>query len=119
MSDPDKELAAKLAEIKFDYLRRLRDEWLHALESFRALPFASWGKEQLEKMVFHAHSATGSGAIFGYKALSDQARELEDLTRSLVSQAERISESQHGEIIQLIDQLRATCQEALNDLKLS
>lgn len=119
MSDRSEELAAKLAEIKFDYLRRLRDEWLLALESFRALPLSSWDKEQLEKIVIHAHGATGSGAIFGYKDLSDQAQELEDLSHSLVNQADRMSESQHREIIQLIDKLRAAYQEALNDLMLS
>ena len=119
MPDPNEDLAAKLAEIKFDYLRRLRDEWLHGLAAFRALPFPSWSKEQLEKLVFHAHSATGSGAIFGYQALSDHARELEDHSRCLVGQAEAMSESQHAEIVRLIDQLRATCQEALNDLALS
>ena len=119
MSDPNAELSAKLVEIKFDYLRRLRDEWLLGLESFRALPFTSWSKEQLEKMVFHAHSATGSGAIFGYKTLSDHARELEDLTRMLVGQAEPMSETQHSEMVRLVDQLQATCLEAMKDLKLS
>jgi len=116
MTDLNADLAAKITQIKHEYLQRLKDEWLNELLAFRAIPAADWNGKILEKLLFHAHSVSGSGATFGYVLLSDHARELEELTRDLAKQSGKASEQDHAVIMSLIDRLSATCHEALKDI---
>ena len=117
MTDHNAELLAKITQIKQEYLQNLKDEWLIDLEAFRAIPLSGWDKTALEKLLFHAHSASGSGATFGYALLSDHARKLEEFARDLAKQSDRASAQEHSAIIGLIDRLCVTCREALKDLK--
>lgn len=117
MTDPNAELLAKITEIKQEYLQNLKDEWLNELEAFRAIAIEGWDKTALEKLLFHAHSVSGSGATFGYALLSDHARKLEEFARDLAKQSNQASDQDHAAIMGLIDRLSATCHEALKDLE--
>lgn len=117
MTDHNAELLAKIAQIKQEYLQNLKDEWLSDLEAFRAIALDGWDKTALERLLFHAHSVSGSGATFGYALLSDQARKLEEFARDLAKQTDQASAQDHATIMDLIDRLSATCRAALTDLK--
>lgn len=116
MSDHSAELLAKLNQIKQEYLQNLKDEWLGGLEAFRAIPLTGWDKQALEKLLFHAHSVSGSGATFGYALLSEHARKLEEFARDLSRQSVQASDQDHLTITGLIDRLSDTCREALKDI---
>ena len=57
-----------------------------------------------------AHSLAGSGAIFGYEALSEQARQLVDVVRRAESSEEPTSEE--ARLGELVDLLREACKDA-------
>jgi HPt (histidine-containing phosphotransfer) domain-containing protein len=72
------------------------------------LPADRWddaGFEALHRMV---HSLTGSGKTFGFAALSDAARSLEDSLRPLADAKIVLNENQRSAIQALLRELRAT-----------
>ena len=60
----------------------------------------------LTKLRREVHSLTGSGATFGFKEISDIARELELLLDMIISEGEATITSRKDKIYQLLDNMR-------------
>lgn len=118
MITPDKDLAARIAVIKQEFLTRLRDEVVPNLRKLRQDFLAAPGDESVRDRLLHAaHDMNGSGAMFGYDALSDDGRRLETALRALAKRTGDIPEDSSADVVTLIDRLDATCVEATRDLK--
>jgi chemotaxis protein histidine kinase CheA len=118
MTDPETDLAARIATIKQEFLSRLHDEWVPKLRDMRQRFIVTPADTALLNQMLHAaHDMTGSGAIFGYEAISQHGRRLDDSLRRLIKGETEDTPERHKEIVDLIDQLEGVCVAALNDLK--
>jgi chemotaxis protein histidine kinase CheA len=118
MTDPETDLAARIATIKQEFLLRLHDDWVPNLRDMRQRFIAAPSDTVLLNQMLHAaHDMTGSGAIFGYEDISHHGRRLDDSLRRLIKHEIEDTPEQREEIVVLVDRLEQVCVAALHDLK--
>lgn len=78
------DLEAKLAEIKRAYQSELPNKANELKVIWKALEDECWGADRLQELHRLVHSLTGSGATFGFAALSTKARALEIELKALL-----------------------------------
>lgn len=111
MPDKNDDLADKIEEIRQMFLQRVRDEWLARIIALRAKA-GDWSRQTIEEMVFLTHTLAGSAATFGFKSLSDIARQIEIAAKKIGTEAEARSE-----IASALERLEAEARAALGDLR--
>jgi HPt (histidine-containing phosphotransfer) domain-containing protein len=118
MGDKEDSLAAKLEEIRQMFLQRLNDEWLTRLINLRRkLPSGDWSRPVLDDMLFLTHTLAGSGATFGYKAISDVGRKIEITTRAMIRDEASATAETRSDILNDLELLEAESRRALGDLR--
>ena len=118
MTDPEVDLAARIATIRQEFLSRLNHDWVPNLRDLRhRFIVAPADPALLNQMVHAAHDMTGSGAIFGYQEITDRGRRLDDSLRRLIRHETENTPEARQEIVELIEQLERACVAALSDLK--
>lgn len=118
MTNHDRDLSARIAVIKQEYLARLQKEGVPNLRMLRQRFLASPGDESLRNQILHtAHDMNGSGAVFGCDDVSQGGHRLEDAMRALIKNTVEDTADRHKEIIALIDQLDAICVATARELK--
>lgn len=70
-----------------------------------------WDSEEIETLHRLVHSLVGSGATYGFKTLSDTARELETLLKDLLSATPQATPEQQVHVTTNLQQLTKVCQE--------
>jgi len=102
-------LQQKLAELRRNYAEQLPAKLAQINETWRKVLAASSRDEALLSDLYRqAHSLTGSGATFGFTALSNAARELETLLKSIQTDAPSVLTPQQasqisGQLTGLLD----------------
>jgi len=117
MADNDDSLAVKIEEIRQMFLQRIRDEWLMRLSDLRRKLTGEWDRAMLEDLLFLTHTLAGSGATFGYKAISDVALKVEIATRAIIRGETGAAAEALAEILQGLELLEGESRKALVDLR--
>lgn len=101
MDDPE-ELQAALKQFNDAYaatlpkkLKQLHLTWSH-------FAHAEWNQEEFQRLHRLVHDLTGSGKTFGFSALSDAARQLEQYLKTLGAAQQRLNEPQREQITSLL-----------------
>jgi diguanylate cyclase (GGDEF)-like protein len=104
MADPA-DLQAKLKVLSDAYAVQLPEKLKQIVLTWSQLSTAEWddlGFKNLHRMV---HGLAGSGKTFGFSALSDSARKLEDYLKPLGESKQLLSKEQRGHIKRLLGEL--------------
>lgn len=110
MTEPESTLAARIAVIRQEYLARLHDESLPKLRALRQRFAETPQDDEVRKQLLHAaHDMTGSGAVFGFDAVSADGRRLEDALRAAIKQSGDIAGERLSDLLALADRLIETC----------
>ena len=118
MNDLESQLAAKIAIIKQEFLARLQTEWLPNLRLLRQQFVDAPADEALRMELMRAgHNMSGSGAVFGCDDISTAGRQLEQRIRGMIDSD--AADTDHREILGLINRLDEVCTAALRDANLS
>jgi len=96
-----KELQAKLQALSDDYAAQLPEKLQQLEQAWQQLPQPEWNAEGFADLYRMVHSLSGSGKTFGFAALSDVARTLEDYLKPLAAAQTALSEDQrlHVEVL--------------------
>lgn len=100
------ELAAKMKVLSDAYAAQLPEKFSQLEQVWNKLPRESWDEEEFQKLHRMAHSLTGSGKTFGFSALSDVARNLENDLKLFMQAKIALNEKQRNHIESLISELR-------------
>ncbi|KAF0204989.1 MAG: response regulator [Gallionellaceae bacterium] len=100
------ELAAKMKVLSDAYAAQLPEKFSQLEQVWNKLPRESWDEEEFQKLHRMVHSLTGSGKTFGFSALSDVARNLENDLKLFVQAKIALNEKQRNHIESLISELR-------------
>ncbi len=111
MSDKNDDLADKIEEIRQMFLQRVRDEWLARIIALRAQS-GDWSQPTINEMVFLTHTLAGSAATFGFKSLSDVARQIETTAKRIGTET-----GAKNDIVLALERLEAEARAALGDLR--
>jgi HPt (histidine-containing phosphotransfer) domain-containing protein len=117
MGDKEDSLAAKIEEIRQMFLQRLADEWLMRLSDLRGKLPGNWSRPALDDMMFLTHTLAGSGATFGYQAITEVARKVEIATRTMIRDEASATAEARSEILNDLEILEAESRRALGDLR--
>jgi hypothetical protein len=113
MNGPESQLAAKIAVIKQAFFARLRHDWIPKLRALRQRFIDNpWDAGLYDELLRTAHDMTGTGAVFGCAEVSSMGRQLEDRLRVTITSG-RAGDTEHRDILRMIDQLEAVCVAAL------
>ena len=104
MADASAAILAQLQVLRERYAAELPDKLLHLRTGLDQLR-VNWDNEQLQTLHRQAHSLTGSGATFGYNDISDAARKLEQLLKTLLDSAAKPESIQLKKIATLLTKL--------------
>lgn len=105
MSDM-KELAAKLQVLSDNYAAQLPDKFAQMDAAWSKLPRDAWNEEGFYALHRMVHSMTGSGKTFGFSALSDVARNLENYLKLIAQKKTAPSGEQRKQIASMMAELR-------------
>lgn len=104
MADPA-DMQAKLTVLSDAYAAQLPEKLKQIEQAWQQLPTDRWDEEGFETLHRMVHSLTGSGKTFGFGALSDVARNLEEQLKQLAHAKTLLSEDQHNHIQVLMCEL--------------
>jgi HPt (histidine-containing phosphotransfer) domain-containing protein len=117
MPSDDNGLAAKIEEIRQMFLQRLHDEWLPRIGDLRRRLPLDWNKADVDDTVFLTHSLAGSGATFGYPAITDLGRKVEIAARTMQKDATAATDEARADILSGLARLEQEGRAALADLR--
>jgi diguanylate cyclase (GGDEF)-like protein len=115
MADKEADLHAKLKALKEGYRKALPAK----IEAINAL----WDKlssgevqdDVVEELHRQVHSLAGSGATFGMPSVSQSARNLEILLKSIIQSASAIDGDEKAQVVTLLDSLNDAAQEKASE----
>lgn len=110
-SHPSKQYQETLEQLKVSYRERLKDNVVLMEEALRSGEQTFCKAEQLESMRHIAHTLAGSGATFGYPAITDAARVLNSALRQLIQNPGHPCDWPAMAI--MLENLRDACRQAL------
>lgn len=108
---PGLEIQDQLRILGGKFLSRTRDQTAQLRQWLRDLPH---GAEPLAPLEEIAHKIHGSGAMFGFAAISTCAGEMESLVEGLIAAKASLDASTIQRLNGLVDQLERCVQEALD-----
>lgn len=111
MPDKSDDLADKIEEIRQMFLQRVRDEWLARIIALRAKA-DDWSRPTIDEMVFLTHTLAGSAATFGFKSLSEVARQIEIAAKKIGTEKDT-----KDDIVSALERLESEARAALGDLR--
>ncbi|HEY4134011.1 MAG TPA: hypothetical protein VGO34_02245 [Alphaproteobacteria bacterium] len=117
MANDDNGLAAKIEEIRQMFLQRLNDEWLGRIGELRVRLPLDWSRANLDDTIFLTHSMAGSGATFGYQAITDVGRKVEVAARTMLKEDTLALEDARAEILKGLEDLESESRAAVADLR--
>jgi len=100
------ELTAKLKLLNDAYAVQLPEKLSQLEQAWSLLPRNEWDEEGFQALHRMVHSMTGSGKTFGFPALSDVARNLEDCLKLVAQKKVAPNEEQRNCIQSLMAELR-------------
>jgi diguanylate cyclase (GGDEF)-like protein len=106
----------QLAALRQEYIRRLPVKLGEIESGWNSLWRLRWDAETLRTLHRRAHSLVGSGATFGFPALSETARALERIFKDLTGCSDKPDHSLAAEIEKLIMELRQSVVHASREL---
>lgn len=106
----------QLAALRQEYIRRLPVKLGEIESGWNSLWRLRWDAETLRSLHRRAHSLVGSGATFGFPALSETARTLERIFKDLMGRADKPDHSLAAGIEKLIMELRQAVVHASREL---
>ncbi len=111
----DGALAKKLEKLRVSYLHRMPDE-LEAIEAtaevLASVSTPEARRKAVESLQMMSHKLAGSGAVFGFEAMGDAARLVEQATTTALDANASPIEISSGIADELIEQLRAAISSA-------
>ncbi len=99
------ELQAKLKVLSDSYAAQLPEKLRQLELAWNALPQSGWNEDPFSKFFRMVHGFTGAGRTFGFSALSESARKLEDHLK-LIGEAKALQQEQRAQIEHLLDGLK-------------
>lgn len=107
-------LQASLKVLSTAYAAELPGKIEQLEQAWNQLPQSGWDDQSFASMHRMVHSLTGSGKTFGFAALSDVARNLEDYLKQLAPQKTALSEDQRNHVQELMRELHRAilCRDA-------
>src|SRR5947207_14828233 len=99
----DSSIQVKLQALFVDYTKKLPDK-INMLEKQWQNLSQSWDQEKLLEFHRAVHSLCGSAGTYGYKTLSQRARELEVYLKTLLGK-NRVSHQEQQEVLKLLNNL--------------
>jgi HPt (histidine-containing phosphotransfer) domain-containing protein len=84
MIDQPTDIQKKIDRLRQAYLKKLPEKISEAEANWRNIAEAAWQAKTFVPLHRMIHSLTGSSAVFGLQDLSDTARQLEKLLRSIL-----------------------------------
>lgn len=100
MTDPA-DIQAQLKILSDAYAAQLPDKLKQIEQAWGHWPRGEWHEEGFQTLYRMVHSLTGSGKIFGFSALSDAARNLEEYLKQL-SQVKTVPSAEQCKHIQAL-----------------
>jgi multidomain signaling protein FimX len=102
---PAQKYAERLAELKQDYCKKLPSKIVQIEQLWQKLRYFNWSDEAFQTLHLLAHTLHGSGKTFGFKELSEHARNLERYLKNKIQSAKQPDETEYQEISDLIQAL--------------
>ena len=111
---PDRDSAAEddLATLREAYKARLRRKVGEIDEIRRLVRRGGWDNTALAAVQAIAHNFAGSGATFGFAALSEASAPLDQLADDILRAQALPSEAECEQLARMIDAVRAACSTA-------
>lgn len=100
------ELAAKMKVLSDAYAVQLPEKFAQMEQVWKQLPRDEWNEEGFQTLYRMVHGFTGSGKTFGFSALSDVARNLEDDLKLFAQSKAALNEGQRNHIESAMSELR-------------
>lgn len=104
MADPA-ELQAKLKVLSDNYAAQLPEKLKQLVLHWSQLSQTAWDEEGFQAMHRLVHGLTGSGKTFGFSALSEAARKLEDYLKLAADAKQVLSKEQRDDVKRLLGEL--------------
>lgn len=100
------ELAAKMKMLSDAYAAQLPEKFAQLEQIWNKLPRTEWSEEEFQNLHRMVHSLTGSGKTFGFSALSDVARNLENDLNLFAQAKVALNEKQRNHVESMMSELR-------------
>jgi len=100
------DLQAKLKALSDAYAAQLPEKLGQLMPAWDQLPQSGWDEEGFQTFYRMVHSLSGSGKTFGFAALSETARNLEDYLKPLGDAKNALNEGQRGQVKRMLGELR-------------
>jgi len=99
-------LDRSLAQLRETYAQKLPGKINTIVELWKKLTQISWNDDAFNVMYRLLHGLSGSGKVFGYEALSQQSRNIEQYLLNIMKQKQAPSEKDRSNIERLINNLQ-------------
>ena len=109
--------ADPMETMRFRYLERLKERQQAIRETWNNLTASNWAPVPLSDLFIHAHKLAGSGATFGFPAITEAARPLEETLKPFRDKGAAPPEENRTELATLIDTLLDTLTEHVKKAK--
>lgn len=100
------EMTAKMKVLSDTYAAQLPAKFAQLEQLWSQMPQEEWSEDGFKAMHFLVHGLTGSGKTFGFSALSEIARTLENDLKQLAQAKVALNQEQYHHIEGLISELR-------------
>ena len=109
--EPEHELENELKRLRQEYLDNLPSRVIEIENLWHTLSHGHWSQANISDLHRHTHSLIGSGATFGFEAITRVARELDTKIKSLLHLKLAPSIDEQRKVRRMIAGLRRTCVE--------